>query len=49
MSRVLLFDGDVVAYRAAAVVEKVVCFDGDNCFPVGSLSEAKGTTFAFRF
>lgn len=37
---ILLIDGDLFAYKAAAVVEKAVCFDGDNCFPVASLEEA---------
>jgi hypothetical protein len=48
--RVLLFDGDVVAYRAAASVEETICWDGDNCFPIGSLSEAKAraTDMMFR-
>lgn len=41
MSSCLLIDGDIYLYRACAVTEKVINFDGDNCFLLGSLSEAK--------
>lgn len=37
----LLIDGDIYIYRACAATEKLVNFDGDNCFMLGSLSEAK--------
>ncbi len=37
----LLIDGDIYIYRACASSEKVINFDGDNCFLLGSLSEAK--------
>lgn len=37
----LLIDGDIYIYRACAATEKLVDFDGDNCFMLGSLSEAK--------
>lgn len=41
MSSCLLIDGDIYLYRACVVTEKVINFDGDNCFLLGSLSEAK--------
>lgn len=37
----LLIDGDIYLYKASAATEKLVNFDGDNCFMLGSLSEAK--------
>ena len=37
----LLIDGDIYIYKASAATEKLVNFDGDNCFMLGSLSEAK--------
>lgn len=37
----LLIDGDIYIYKACAVTETAVNFDGDNCFLLGSLSEAK--------
>lgn len=37
----LLIDGDVYIYRACVVTEKLINFDEDNCFMLGSLSEAK--------
>lgn len=37
----LLIDGDVFIYMAAAATEKIINFDGDNCFILGSLTEAK--------
>ena len=39
--RVLVFDSDVYAVAAASVAQHNVCWDGDNCFPIASLSEAK--------
>ena len=45
--RVLLIDADVLAYQACAGTEKVICFDGDNCFPIGSLTEAMWS-FSYR-
>jgi len=39
--RTLVFDSDVTAVAAASVVQYNVCWDGDNCFPIASLSEAK--------
>lgn len=45
--RVLLIDADVLAYQACAGTEKVICFDGDNCFPLGSLAEAL-SSFDYR-
>lgn len=39
--RLLLIDGDVLAYQAAAATEKVITLDGDNHFPLGSLTEAR--------
>lgn len=37
---ILLIDGDVIAYQAAAASEKIICFDEDNCFPMASLEDA---------
>ena len=37
----LLIDGDVIAYKAAAAVERTFSWDGDNHTTVGSLEEAK--------
>lgn len=37
----LLIDGDIYIYKASAATEKLVNFDGDNCFMLGSLSAAK--------
>lgn len=45
--RVLLIDADVLAYQACAGTEKVISFDGDNCFPIGSLTEAMWS-FSYR-
>lgn len=45
--RVLLVDADVLAYQACAGTEKVICFDDDNCFPLGSLAEAL-SSFDYR-
>lgn len=39
--RLLLIDGDVLAWQAAAAAEKVITLDGDNHFPLGSLTEAR--------
>lgn len=41
----LLIDADVLAYRAASAVEKIVSFDGDNHFPLASLAEAEHAFF----
>lgn len=47
MQRTLLIDGDILAYQAAAGVEKVICWDGDCCFPVAHLTDAR-TVFEDR-
>ena len=39
--RLLLIDGDVLAYQAAAATERIITLDGDNHFPLGSLTEAR--------
>lgn len=36
----LLIDADILAWQAASSVEKVICFEGDSCFPVASLTDA---------
>lgn len=38
--RHLLIDADVLLYQSSFAVEKVICFEDDLCFPVGSLEEA---------
>lgn len=41
-TRTLLVDADVLAYQASAVSEKVIRFnEGDLCFPVGHLTDAR--------
>lgn len=40
-TRRLLIDGDVLAWQAAAATERIVTLDGDNHFPLGSLTEAR--------
>ena len=37
---ILLIDGDILIYRAAAAVEKVIVWEEDSCFPIASLAEA---------
>ena len=37
----LLIDGDIIAYKAAAAVNRNISFDGDNHISIGSLEEAK--------
>ena len=41
----LLIDADVLAYRAAAGAEKVICFEEDSCFPLCSLADAQAAFF----
>lgn len=41
--RVLIIDSDIYAVAASSVAQRNVCWDGDNCFPIASLSEAKAT------
>ena len=41
----LLIDADVLAYRAAAGAEKVICFEEDSCFPLCSLTDAQAAFF----
>ncbi len=40
-TRTLLIDGDILAYQAAAGVEKVICWDTDVCLPVAHLTDAR--------
>jgi hypothetical protein len=41
--RILIIDSDIYAVAASSVHQRNVCWDGDNCFPIASLSEAKAT------
>lgn len=39
-SPLLLIDADVLAFQACAGSERVICFEGDSCFPICSLTDA---------
>ena len=41
----LLIDADVLAYRAAAGAERLICFEEDACFPLCSLADAQAAFF----
>lgn len=45
--RILLIDGDVLAWQAAAATERIITLDGDNHFPLGSLTDARAA-FDYR-